>query len=116
MIRLLLVAVMVVPGSVAYAHEGMKCKCRQADESLSFREEVLSNLCPLTREVIEPMLLTDEWGNGLQNSYRVMPGKGLRVTFPPMTPQPIKSDFKMPRLETPSPSENQPLPNHLAVS
>jgi len=115
MIRILFVAVMVVSSSAALAHEGEECKCRKADESPSFREEVLSDLYPLTREVIEEMLLADEGGNGFLHNYRVVPGKGLRITFPPMAPQPIKLDFKMPRLESP-PAENQPLPKPLAVS
>jgi hypothetical protein len=115
MIRILFVGVLVVSGSAVAAHEGDECTCRPDDESLSFREGALSNLYPLTREVIEPMLLTNEWGNGLQHDYRVVPGIGLRIIVPPMGPAPIKLDFEMPRLETP-PSENQPLPNHLAVS
>lgn len=115
MIRLLFVAVMVASGSVALAHEGTECKCRQAEKSLSFREEVLSNLYPLTREVIKPKLIAEDCGNGLLHSYRVVPEKGLRVIVPTMGPTPIKLDFEMPRLETP-PRENQPMPNHLAVS
>ena len=116
MIRFLFVAVMVASGSGAFAHEEKECPCRQADESLSFREEVLSNLYPLTREVMETMLLADEWGNELQHEYRVEPGIGLRIITPSTRPTPIRFDFKMPQLETPAPIENQPLPNHLAIS
>ena len=114
--RVLFVAVMFVSGSVALAHEGEGCKCRQADESLSFREEVLSNLHPLTREVLETMLLAEECETGQIHNYRVVPGIGLRIIVPPMGPTSIRLDLEMPRPETPSPIENQPLPNHLAIS
>jgi hypothetical protein len=115
MIRILFVAVMVASGTVAFAHEGKECKCRQVDETHSFREQALSDLHPLTREVLKTMLLADECGTGHLHDYRVVPGIGLRIIVPPMGPTPIKLDFEMPRLETP-PRENQPLPNHLAVS
>lgn len=116
MIRILFVAAMVASSSLALAHEEKECKCPQADVALSFREEVLSNLYPLTREVMGSMLLADEGGNGLQHEYRVEPGIGLRIVIPSMRPTPTKLDFQMPRIEMPPPIENQPLPSHLASS
>ena len=116
MIRLLFVAVIVASGSVAFAHEGAECKCRQNDEALSFREQVLNDFHPLTRTVMDTLAQADEWEKCRQPDRQLTPGMGIRITVPPMGPMPIKLDFDMPELKAPASNDAQPLPDHLAVS
>ena len=116
MIRCLFVAVMVVSGTLAFAHEGETCKCHQGAETLSFREEALSDFFPLTREVMETMLHADEWGLKVARGYKLESPRAVIISIPPMRPQHPLPELKKPALYSPAPRDIQSMPSHLAFS